>query len=89
MCTQTFNQPITQVCTNVSLSVNGFTSINIAINKASKVNFSCINLLSIQVPTDILGWNHLGYCQEPLIQTSFKDCFNKFMKIRFWIVIWE
>ena len=40
------------------------------LNKASKVNLSCIYLLIIQVATDILGWNHLGYCQEPLIQTA-------------------
>ena len=27
-------------------------------------------IFNTQVPTDILGWNHLGYCQEPLIQTG-------------------
>ena len=27
-------------------------------------------IFNTRVPTDILGWNHLGYCQEPLIQTE-------------------
>ena len=28
-------------------------------------------LIILQVPTYILGWNHLGCCQEPQIQTIF------------------
>ena len=51
------------------LRILQYTVIN-TYNKVIPKGILALYLLIIQLPTDILGWNHLGCCQEPLIKTS-------------------